>query len=32
MHPAKLWCDLIEPKGCQILATYVKIFTPAAPP
>jgi beta-galactosidase len=26
MHPAKLWCDIIEPKGCQILATYVKDF------
>ena len=22
----KLWCDLIEPKGCQILATYAKDF------
>jgi beta-galactosidase len=26
MHPARLWCDIIEPKGCQILATYVKDF------
>ncbi len=26
LHPAKLWCDLIEPKGCQILATYSKDF------
>jgi beta-galactosidase len=26
MHPAKLWCDIIEPKGCQILATYAKDF------
>jgi beta-galactosidase len=26
MHPAKMWCDIIEPKGCQILATYVKDF------
>ncbi|MEI9864381.1 MAG: beta-galactosidase trimerization domain-containing protein [Limisphaerales bacterium] len=26
MHPAKLWCDVIEPKGCQVLATYVKDF------
>jgi beta-galactosidase len=26
LHPAKLWCDLIEPKGCQILATYAKDF------
>ena len=26
LHPAKLWCDLIEPKECQILATYAKDF------
>jgi len=26
LHPAKLWCDMIEPKGCQILATYSKDF------
>ncbi len=26
LHPGKLWCDLIEPKGCQILATYAKDF------
>jgi beta-galactosidase len=26
MHPAKLWCDIIEPKGCQILANYAKDF------
>lgn len=26
LHPAKLWCDLIEPKDCQILATYSKDF------
>ena len=27
LHPAKLWCDIIEPKpGCQILATYAKDF------
>jgi len=31
MHPAKLWCDLIEPKGCQILATYVKDFYAGRP-
>ncbi|PYI83744.1 MAG: hypothetical protein DME26_14520, partial [Verrucomicrobia bacterium] len=32
MHPARLWCDIIEPNGCQILATYAKDFysnTPA---
>jgi beta-galactosidase len=26
LHPAKLWCDIIEPKGCQILANYAKDF------
>jgi len=26
LHPARLWCDLIEPKGCQILASYAKDF------
>jgi len=26
MHTARIWCDLIEPKGCQILATYAKDF------
>ena len=31
MHPAKLWCDIIEPKGCQILATYAKDFYSARP-
>jgi beta-galactosidase len=31
MHPARLWCDLIEPKGCQILATYVKDFYSGRP-
>jgi beta-galactosidase len=31
MHPAKVWCDLIEPKGCQILATYVKDFYAGRP-
>jgi beta-galactosidase len=31
MHPAKIWCDLIEPKGCQVLATYVKDFYAGRP-
>jgi beta-galactosidase len=31
MHPAKIWCDLIEPKGCQILATFVKDFYAGRP-
>ena len=26
MHPAKLWCDIIEPRNCQIVATYAKDF------
>ncbi|HXD01057.1 MAG TPA: beta-galactosidase trimerization domain-containing protein, partial [Verrucomicrobiae bacterium] len=26
LHPAKIWCDIIEPKGCQVLATYGKDF------
>jgi beta-galactosidase len=26
MHMARLWCDIIEPKGCQILATFAKDF------
>jgi beta-galactosidase len=31
MHPAKLWCDIIEPKGCQILASYAKDFYSGKP-
>jgi beta-galactosidase len=31
LHPAKLWCDLIEPKECQILATYSKDFYAGKP-
>jgi beta-galactosidase len=31
LHSAKLWCDLIEPKGCQILATYTKDFYAGKP-
>jgi beta-galactosidase len=31
LHPAKLWCDLIEAKGCQILATYTKDFYAGKP-
>ncbi|HYT59093.1 MAG TPA: beta-galactosidase [Haliangiales bacterium] len=31
LHPAKLWCDLIEPKECQILATYAKDFYTGRP-
>jgi beta-galactosidase len=31
LHPAKLWCDIIEPKGCQILAVYAKDFYSSRP-
>ncbi len=31
LHPAKLWCDVIEPKGCQILATFAKDFYAGKP-
>jgi len=31
LHPARLWCDIIEPKGCQILATYAKDFYAGRP-
>jgi beta-galactosidase len=26
LHPARLWCDIIEPKECAILAAYAKDF------
>ena len=26
LHPARIWCDLIEARDCQILATYAKDF------
>jgi beta-galactosidase len=31
LHPAKLWCDLIEPRECQVLATYGKDFYSGRP-
>ena len=31
VHTAKLWCDIIEPKGCQIIATYTKDFYAGRP-
>jgi beta-galactosidase len=31
LHPARLWCDLIEPKECQVLATYAKDFYSGKP-
>lgn len=26
LHPARIWCDLIEAKECQVLASYAKDF------
>ena len=31
LHPAKLWCDIIEAQGCQVLATYAKDFYAGQP-
>jgi beta-galactosidase len=31
LHPARLWCDIIEPKECQILANYAKDFYAGRP-
>ena len=31
LHPARLWCDLIEPKECQVIATYAKDFYSGRP-
>jgi beta-galactosidase len=31
LHPAKLWCDIIEPKGCQVLAVYAKDYYASRP-
>jgi len=31
LHPARLWCDILEPKGCQILAVYAKGFYASRP-
>jgi len=31
LHPARIWCDIIEPKGCQILAAYAKDFYAGKP-
>ncbi len=31
LHPARLWCDIIEPKDCQVLATYAKDFYQGKP-
>lgn len=31
LHPARLWCDVIEAKECQVLATYGKDFYAGKP-
>jgi beta-galactosidase len=31
LHPAKWWCDIIQPKGCQILAVFGKDFYAGQP-
>jgi beta-galactosidase len=31
LHHAKMWCDIIEPKGCQVLATFTKDFYAGRP-
>ncbi|MDB6023193.1 MAG: Beta-galactosidase [Pedosphaera sp.] len=31
MHPARVWCDIIETKGCQVLATFAKDFYAGQP-
>ena len=31
LHPARKWCDLIEARECQILATYAKDFYAGRP-
>lgn len=31
LHPARIWCDLIEPKECQVIATYAKDFYAGRP-
>jgi beta-galactosidase len=31
LHPGTLWCDLIEPKGCQVIATFARDFYAGQP-
>ena len=31
LHPGRLWCDIIEPLGCQVIATYTKDFYAGKP-
>ena len=31
LHAARLWCDIIQPKECQVLATFTKDFYAGKP-
>lgn len=31
LHPAQIWCDVIEPKECEVLATFSKDFYAGRP-
>lgn len=31
LHPARIWCDIIEPKACQTLAVFAKDFYAGRP-
>lgn len=31
LHPGQIWCDIIEPKGCEIVATFAKDFYAGRP-
>ncbi len=31
LHSGRLWCDIIEPRGCQILGTYAQDFYSGKP-
>ena len=31
LHPAKIWCDIIAPKECQVLGTYARDFYAGCP-
>jgi len=31
LHPAQLWCDLVEPKGCNVVATFARDFYAGRP-
>jgi beta-galactosidase len=31
LHPARLWCDMIEPTDCQVVGTYTKDFYSGKP-